>query len=130
MTTTAPLQRLIDLALVAEASPAQLAALAAQASCDCRELLDQLSLHVARAFADGSLSYEDGDCIMNSIFGTLCASDSPNEQIDLPDLTFEVYLAFDDGECRRSGDGPDVDPIEKYTRPQVLQLLQRFEKTA
>lgn len=120
----APLQRLIDIAQEQEVPVPDLLALAEQASCGTSELLDQLSLHVARAFVDGALPFERGDFIMNSVFGTLCASDFPSDYLDMPDLTYEVYLAFDSGEYRRPEDAPDVDPVEKYTRPMLLRLLE------
>jgi hypothetical protein len=120
----APLQRLIDLALKEEVPVPELFALAEAASCTPNELLDQLSLHVARDFIDDALSFEHGDYIMNSVFGTLCSSPYPGGYFEMPDLTYEVYLAFDSGEYRRTEDTPDVDPVEKYTRPMLLRLLK------
>lgn len=120
----APLQRLIDIALRQEVPVPELFALAEAASCAPNELLDQLSLHVARAFIEGALSFEHGDFIMNSVFATLCASHYPSGYCEMPELTYEVYLAFDCGEYRRPEDAESEDPVEKYTRPMLLRLLE------
>jgi len=41
----------------------------------------------------------------------------------LPDPAYPIYLAFDAGEYHHSGDALEVDPEEKYTRPEIDRVL-------
>lgn len=40
---------------------------------------------------------------------------------------YSIFLAFDDGEYRRSKDAVSVDPSEKYTRPQIEIILKEYQ---
>jgi hypothetical protein len=44
------------------------------------------------------------------------------------EVAWSIFLAFDAGEFIPPSDPPDTDPIEKYTRPQLLEVLQAIEE--
>lgn len=82
------------------------------------QILDEVALHIAQEYLGKRLSFDQADLIINNVWGLATALDG-----HFGETTHTVYLAFDGGEYRRSGDGPDVDPEIKYTRPAINQFL-------
>ena len=82
---------------------------------------DEFSRRVAHGYATGRFSYHIADAAMNRLY----AFGYGNESGTLPAYSWEVYRAFDDGEYRHYGDVEEVDPEQKYTRPQILAILAR-----
>lgn len=90
----------------------------AWAGLDHDALLDEVALALAREYDGGSVSFEVGDWIANDLYSYCLFYDLP-----WPDVFFEVYLAFDEGEYSHHGasDNPESD----YTRPMIKELLGR-----
>lgn len=88
---------------------------------DARSLLNQISIAAAQSFISNARDFEFCDDVMNSLFSAIVDL-SMHEP--MPEPAFSIYLAFDAGEYRRSGDPSDVYPWEKYTRPEVERILQ------
>lgn len=80
---------------------------------------DEFSRRVAQGYATGCLCFTVADAAMNRLY----AFSYGNSRGMLPAYSWDVYQAFDDGEYRHYGDPEDVDPELKYTRPQILALL-------
>ncbi|WP_282275778.1 hypothetical protein [Stenotrophomonas sp. PS02297] len=78
---------------------------------------DDLAWYVANEFAAGRLAFEDGDAAMNWMFGMA--------QFALPDLAFEVFSAFDDGEFDRPEVPGGNNPVALYTRPHIAEIIAR-----
>lgn len=91
------------------------------------ELLNVLSIEVARRFVQGGMPYAVGDDIMNGLFSAIFDL-GMDEQ--MPQPAFDIYLAFDEGEYQHLGDQEHIIPSERYTRPQLLALLQRLADSA
>ncbi|RYG94199.1 MAG: hypothetical protein EON58_16785 [Alphaproteobacteria bacterium] len=95
------------------------------------EIVDALSIYVARAYADGKLSFEEGDRVMNAIFS---ASVSEKFWADydrtVPPTMLAVYQAFDAGEYFHEGDDMCTHPEVKYTRPLIEKLLAERSRDA
>lgn len=87
------------------------------------ELLDRLSLQVAQDYHSGAMTYEDGDVIMNAAWCVAASAEFFAAHDDVPADTFEVYLAFDQGEWVRDGDYAPPDVL--YTRPRIKAFLRR-----
>lgn len=85
-----------------------------------------VALHVAREYADGRMTYDCGDCIMNSLFLLATSPDfwavTDNEA---PPILFAVYQAFDEGEFHHSGDDTCLSPEVLYTQPLIAKVLER-----
>ena len=88
------------------------------------DLYNRIALVVAERFHKGTLSYEDGDGVMNAIFGMLVNGDKP---IDSVQPAWSIYLAFDEGEYYHNGSS---DPVESFTRPQICQILEDVRQNA
>jgi hypothetical protein len=43
-----------------------------------------------------------------------------------PDLFWSVFLAFDEGEYGHREDRTGDDPIAKYTRPMIAQIVTKY----
>ena len=86
------------------------------------EFLDLFSAHVARGFLSGPLRFEFCNSAMNELPGFT--------RYELPAFAWSVYDAFDAGEYRHTGDFDSDDPVEKYTRPAVRQLLEQRDGTS
>ena len=85
------------------------------------EFCDTFSRRVAREYAVGNLPFEIADAAMNALEGyAQFVLDA-----DLPPYSWEVYLAFDQGEFHHPEDQRSVDPEQKYTRPAILSILER-----
>ncbi len=78
---------------------------------------DAVAWYVAIEFASNRLSFEDGDAALNWIFGMA--------QFALPDLAFEIFSAFDDGEFQRPEVPGGLNPVALYTRPGVAEIIAR-----
>ena len=81
------------------------------------DLYNRIALIVAERFNDGTLSYADGDGVMNAIFGMMIDGKTPMESIQ---PAWSIYLAFDEGEYYHGG---STDPVESFTRPQLRNIL-------
>lgn len=94
-------------------------------------LLDLLSLEIAHKYATSIISFENADRAMNCIFALVCTEEflMRNGQ-EFPEITNAVFQAFDEGEYYHSKDAPDDDPEERYTKPMISQILQRYKKAA
>ncbi|WP_369990820.1 hypothetical protein [Pseudomonas xanthosomatis] len=84
-------------------------------------LLNTLSIEVAERFVQGGMPYAVGDDIMNGLFPAIFDL-GMDEQ--MPQPAFGIYLAFDEGEYQHVGDLEDWDPAERYTRPQLSEILR------
>ena len=83
------------------------------------ELIDAFSRYVAHGFACGQLPYEECDAAMNRLITIADYS--------VPKYTWNVFVAFDEGEYSHPGDSPDLDPVVAYTRPAIAEILTRGE---
>jgi hypothetical protein len=88
-------------------------------------LLDRLSLHLAARYHAESLNFETADRVANRIWGLLHNS-KPISELVFPDITLEIYEAFDAGEYYHRDDPPGTDPEIKYTRPLIERALQKY----
>src|SRR5512147_3287742 len=121
---TEALLRLVDLAGSASLTCAKLRESAAEMNMALEELLDRVSLAIAKRYDEGALKFEAADDAMNRLWGCLVAR--PSHEIVIPDITREIFEAFDEGEYHHSDDAHDVDPEAKYTRPLVRSALFKY----
>lgn len=70
---------------------------------------------VALQFADGELSYTDGDSAMNDLVGFA--------EFEVDGFAWEIFSAFDSGEFYREEDPEGTIPWQKYTLPTVMEVL-------
>jgi hypothetical protein len=77
---------------------------------------DQFAKAIAVEFAAGNLSYADGDCAMNRLWGV-----ADFEHFGA--FAMSVYEAFDAGEYRHGNDGPDTIGWQVHTLPYVMEAL-------
>ena len=81
------------------------------------DLYNRIALIVAERFNNDTLSYSEGDGVMNAIFGMMIDGKTPMESIQ---PAWSIYLAFDEGEYYHAG---STDPVESFTRPQIRNIL-------
>ena len=111
------LERIIQNATSGRMNRAEAEAFCAAENIELPDLYNRIALIVAERFDNGRLSYQDGDGVMNAIFGMLIDGDKP---IDSVEPAWSVYLAFDEGEYYHDG---STDPVESFTRPQIRLIL-------
>src|SRR6185436_6138828 len=68
-------------------------------------LYNEIALHLARGFHASELTFEFCDAVVSDVFGIITATRS-----EWPDLFFEIFCAFDEGEYYHR-DKPNEDPI-------------------
>lgn len=85
------------------------------------DLLNELSIILAKQFIDGVLSFEFCDEVMNGLMSVIVelALEAPT-----PEPALSIYQAFDTGEYLHLDDAPDIVPWEKYTLPALLEILR------
>jgi hypothetical protein len=81
------------------------------------QVYDLIAVYIAREFTSGRLRFDDADAVANFLWAESAFS--------LSGFAKDVFLAFDDGEFLPSEDSVGTNPVEKYTRPQLLDLLAR-----
>jgi len=126
MNSQAELQRLVAMAEHSKLDIAELKRHAALTHGTFDGLANDISLFVARAYDTGTMTFEGADHVMNVLFGLICSQ--PPEELVIPEITHEVYDAFDQGEYYHDDDSRDVDPEQKYTRPMVRAALQKYRE--
>ena len=85
-------------------------------------ICDLLSAYIANEFASERLSFEDADAVANFLWS--------ESAFGLSGFAKDVFIAFDDGEYLSTSDPDDTDPVAKYTRPQIMELLARRPRPA
>lgn len=85
------------------------------------EVCNEIALTVARRFNDSAMTFEDADAVMNAI-STIILGYGQDEVVTLPEPAWSIYLAFDAGEYDH---GEGADPIERFTKPLLREVLAR-----
>ena len=86
------------------------------------DFYNEFSVYIAKQFIQSDLSFADADGIMNDLWALWVV-----EAVDFGDgfsfaePAYSIFEAFDSGEYYRE-DGED--PIEKYTKPELLAILE------
>jgi hypothetical protein len=91
-------------------------------------LLDMISLDVADRYEAGSLPFAEVDRTMNVIWGLIFSQ--PASEVEIPEVTEDIFNAFDQGEYCHSEDSPDIDPKAKYTKPMLKAALAKHRHVA
>ena len=87
---------------------------------------NEFSILVAKGFVKGELSYRFCDDAMNFLWGFITTPPVFGPDKNIPEPAFVIYQAFDEGEYYHSGDNREVDPVEKYTKPMVNEILREL----
>lgn len=96
---------------------------------------NEFALFIARGFQSHQFDYELCDEVMNLLFlfmsdhlrmDNQSLDDFPNKLETLPEPAFSIFHAFDTGEYYRKSDLPHENPIEKYTRIQINEILNNY----
>jgi hypothetical protein len=83
------------------------------------DFIEALAMRVAERYAVREMSFDRADALMNGVHSYyLLKYDGM-----LPGIADDIYLAFDAGEYYRGADGREIDPSEKYTRPEIEAIL-------
>ncbi len=64
------------------------------------------------------LSPSGRDAVANDLHSVITFADEGR-----PALFWKIFLAFDEGEYRHRNDEPEADPVERYTRPMLTEIL-------
>jgi hypothetical protein len=93
------------------------------------QLCDTVAAELALGFSEDYLSYDFCDHLANVMFGWFVEGVAEDPiSVGFPDFFFGVYVAFDAGEYRHPGDGEDVDPEVKYTRPLIADIVRELRE--
>jgi hypothetical protein len=84
-------------------------------------LYDQIAIYLARGFHSYELDFEFCDALVNDIYGLIVSSPDAH----LPDLFYEVYSAFDEGEFWHKGQPRENDPVDFYARPLIAGIVEK-----
>jgi len=90
-------------------------------------LVNSFSLDVAKLYMKNEIEFESADGTMNYIFGFMTDDIFMNFSGNyIPSPAIDIYDAFDAGEYHHSGDSSDTCPIEKYTKPYLIEVLKAY----
>jgi hypothetical protein len=84
-------------------------------------LCNAIAIHLAGGFLRGDLPFMYCDHIVNGLYSRMI------EGNELPEPFWSVFLAFDAGEFADPKD-PSADPVEKHTRPQLIEVMSRYSQ--
>jgi hypothetical protein len=85
--------------------------------CSRPQFFDMIARHLALGFSLSELSFEFCDGVVNDLSVAVTNTSGPK-----PQLFWEVYSAFDEGEYYH-GDNRGEDPVEVYTRPMIARIV-------
>ena len=93
------------------------------------DILDEISIEIARQYSEGQLSFEEADMAVNGIWSFVCSDEflDSNDRM-IPEITKAIFEAFDQGEFWYKGDAESEDPELKYTLPLVKQIIFKYAK--
>ena len=83
-----------------------------------RQLFDEVAKWLALGFCSSELSFEFCDAVANDLASLVMNTDGPK-----PELFWDVYSAFDEGEYYH-GNNRNEDPVEIYTRPMIERIVK------
>ena len=108
---------------------AELVTLMVETGSSKAEVCDAIARELVVGFADGRLPYIVCDDLLNVAHSwvTLDLFTEPPVLPGPPELFSRVYGAFDAGEYVHSGDAREVDPVEKYTRPLIEEIVRGMQ---
>jgi hypothetical protein len=119
------LEQIIDQAVSGKINRGDADAFCSAAGIDICQLYNDIALAVAKRFDAGTMSYEDGDGVMNAILGQMADDAAKGHPNPFVEPAWSVYLAFDDGEyVHRNCE----DPVETYTRPAIRALVKNAQQ--
>ncbi len=124
----AALSRLIKDASVIGVDPSPLQRIPGETAATVGAALDRFSLEVANQYANGKMSFELADQIMGDVCGFIISFLTEEKNSFIPEISWSIYLAFDEGEWYHPNDQPREDPVEKYTKPLVSELLRKNQR--
>ena len=107
------IDELIDVAVERALHREEVMATAAALRLDVGDLLNQFALNAALRYLRGELSYADADFALNNLF----AFAHVTARLNLPDVAWQIYTAFDEGEYLRNGEPEDT---QGETRTKAL----------
>ena len=94
---------------------------------DLIALVNSFSLIIAKLYIKNEIKFELADGAMNYIFGFMTDDIFMNFSGNyIPSPAIDIYDAFDAGEYHHSGDSDDICPIEKYTKPHLIEVLETY----
>ncbi|MCF6456742.1 hypothetical protein, partial [Pseudoalteromonas sp. MMG024] len=94
---------------------------------DLIALVNSFSLNIAKLYMKNEIKFELADGAMNYIFGFMTDDIFMNFSGNyIPSPAIDIYDAFDAGEYHHSGDSDDICPIEKYTKPHLIEVLETY----
>ena len=91
------------------------------------EFANTFALYLAKSYDENSLNFDFCDGAMNWLYGFMLEDEfleSCNYKLPIAD---DIYLAFDAGEYKRSEDDENINPIEKYTNPEIKRILKEYD---
>lgn len=82
------------------------------------QLFDEVAKRLALGYIASDLSFDFCDMVVNDLAGPVTNTSGPR-----PQIFWEVYSAFDEGEYYH-GDNRNEDPVEVYTRPMIARIVE------
>lgn len=93
---------------------------------ELNEFANHFAIQLAIGYRDRKYDFEFCDGAANWLFGFMMQDFfllAANNEVPSP--AYEIYLAFDEGEYHHRGDAVEVVAEEKYTKPQINQILAK-----
>jgi hypothetical protein len=86
------------------------------------DLYARIALELAHGYHERQFSFTFCDAIVNDIFRMRIDTKQPG--LEEPELFWNVFLAFDEGEYFHS-ENLDDDPEEEHTRPMIADIVAK-----
>ena len=82
------------------------------------QLFDEIAKRLALGYSASELSFDFCDMVVTDLFSPVTNTSGLK-----PQIFWEVYSAFDEGEYHH-GNNRDEDPVEAYTRPMIARIVE------
>lgn len=87
------------------------------------DFCNKIAIIITRLFLDSKLDFTTADTVANNFYGLILDDITTGAIKDFPEPADSVYLAFDAGEYYRPGETEDHDPVERYTKPRLKEII-------
>lgn len=91
------------------------------------KIIESLSIKIAHNYCKKDLDYSTANDLISNLFGYYLTNENFFKNYTFPEVSWEIFNAFDAGEYHHKGDDKEVDPVEKYTYTEIENILKKSE---
>lgn len=91
------------------------------------EIIENLSIKIAVNYWNEIIDYSTSNEMISHVYGYWITNENFFNNYIFPEISMNIYDAFDAGEYYHREDDKNVDPMEKYTKSEIETILRKLK---